>query len=56
MIVSRQAYQAIRTMGLEPTTIALLRNGPPPLKRADNLVVEWFALLIDFLRYFVGSI
>ena len=23
----------------EPTTIALTRNGPPPLKRADKLVI-----------------
>ena len=28
-------------MGVEPTTIALTRNGPPPLKRADIPVVSW---------------
>jgi hypothetical protein len=31
----------------EPTTS--LPAGPPPLERADNLVVEWMALLVDWI-------
>jgi hypothetical protein len=31
----------------KPTTIALLRNGPPPLKRADILVVICLPLLVN---------
>lgn len=27
--------------GVEPTTIALTRNGSPPLERADIPVVSW---------------
>ncbi len=32
----------------EPTTIALTRNGPPPLERADILVIACLAFLVDY--------
>jgi hypothetical protein len=34
---------------MEPTTIAPGRNGPPPLERADILVVEGLAFLVKGL-------
>ncbi len=36
-------------MEIEPTTITLPRNGPPPLKRADILVIDCFSLLVIYL-------
>ena len=45
--ISRVPGRSRRYLLSEPTTIVLTHNGPPPLKRADILVIVRLTLLVD---------